>query len=246
MALVQLVLGPLLATACAYFLLPTTPAENAPLSFASVYFFAGLAPRTVIDWISSTVRRVYLEEPKSSSQRRTLPLSNLRGITPTIESRLAEEGIETVDALSMANPVKLLRDTPYDPRQVLGWIDEAILIITLPDHWLKLEALGISGAIDLAWYALDDEPEQPSQQPLTSLGPPPAPQPSAPANSEAPPVPDFSMPITSADGASDIPPEIKNIAQKIGLDERFLLDVVTRLLYDDQLELVWAMYESNG
>src|SRR5436190_6992694 len=37
-------------------------------------------------------------------------------------------------------------------RQILSWIDEAILIDTLPKTWEILEEEGITGAIDLAWY----------------------------------------------------------------------------------------------
>jgi len=37
-------------------------------------------------------------------------------------------------------------------RQILSWIDEAILIVTLPRSWEALEEEGITGAIDLAWY----------------------------------------------------------------------------------------------
>ena len=41
----------------------------------------------------------------------------------------------------------------------MTWIDEAILIVTLPRSWQVLEEEGITGAIDLAWYSYDLPPE---------------------------------------------------------------------------------------
>src|SRR5262249_47634255 len=77
----------------------------------------------------------------------------IRGIGSQIEERLAEEGIADVNALASAEPVQLFRNTSFDMRQILTWIDEAILIVTLPRRWEALEDEGITGAIDLAWHS---------------------------------------------------------------------------------------------
>ena len=84
---------------------------------------------------------------------RSLPLGYVGGITPEVEERLREEGIADVYALSMADPHRLLRNTPFNRMEILDWIDQAKLIRSLPDHWEKLMQVGIGGAMDLAWYA---------------------------------------------------------------------------------------------
>jgi hypothetical protein len=53
----------------------------------------------------------------------------------------------------MANPFRLLFQTPFDKRQVVAWIDEALLITVLPQHWPVLQREGFTGAIDLATLA---------------------------------------------------------------------------------------------
>jgi hypothetical protein len=48
-------------------------------------------------------------------------------------------------------------------RQIISWIDEAILVVTLPRSWQALEEEGVTGAIDLATYydqAFDTETEK--------------------------------------------------------------------------------------
>jgi hypothetical protein len=90
--------------------------------------------------------------PTSVVQPRVVPLTQVRGIGPQIEERLSEEGIIDVNLLASAEAVRLMRNTPFDMRQIISWIDEAILIVTLPRSWQALEEEGITGAIDLAWY----------------------------------------------------------------------------------------------
>jgi hypothetical protein len=208
---VQLVLGPTLAYTIAYFLVPSSKPSEGMIDFAAIYFLAGLSPRLIADWINSTVQRVWLSSGSTTVAARPIPLTQVRGITPSVESRLGEEGIEDVAQLAMANPVKLLRNTPFDPRQIFAWIDEAILIRTLPDHWSALEKEGITGAMDLAWYLLGDG-EQAGEGPA---------------------------PI---DGRT----ALTKLAGSIKIDADALYHVALRLLYDDQVEMVWAMYESNG
>jgi hypothetical protein len=58
-----------------------------------------------------------------------------------------------LNGFAQAEPIRLVRNTSFDMRQILAWIDEAILIETLPRSWEVLEDQGITGAIDLAWYS---------------------------------------------------------------------------------------------
>lgn len=118
-----------------------------------VLFFAGFAPRRVISAVEGAAIELLKLGPTTVVKNRVIPLSQIRGITPQIEERLGEEGICDVNSLASAEPVRLVRNTSFDMRQILTWIDEAILIVTLPRSWEALEEAGITGAIDLSWYA---------------------------------------------------------------------------------------------
>ena len=61
-----------------------------------------------------------------------------------------EEGIADVNALAMANPYRLIRNTPYHERLILAWMDEALLMYFVPQEWQALENVGVTGAIDLS------------------------------------------------------------------------------------------------
>jgi hypothetical protein len=116
-----------------------------------VHFASGFSLRFMATAVEAIVRRTVGGQAIASA--RTLPLAALRGITKDDEERLAEEGIRDVTLLAMANPHRLLQSTPYDRRQVLAWMDEALLLTFLPAEWQALEAAGITGIIDLAWHA---------------------------------------------------------------------------------------------
>jgi hypothetical protein len=148
---VTLVLGPLLAgvLACLW-----RPGENTSVwTSGSIYFLAGLAPRTVASMVEEAFRRLLATATGSTvAQPRTLPITLIRGMTPQVVERLGEEGITDVFSLAMCEPTKLYRNTSFELRQILSWMDEALLIYFLPQNWQALEDEGITGCIDLAWY----------------------------------------------------------------------------------------------
>lgn len=153
-----LVLGPILAV-----ILSLSWNGGAPTGYTTyaIYFAAGIAPRQVASWIMEAIRR--LQQPSGAlvAMPRVQPLTMIRGITRGIEDRLREEGIEDVFTLAMANPLWLLRNTPYSKRQIVDWIDEAMLMKVAPDGWETFEKRGITGVIDLA-YLLDQKASFPS------------------------------------------------------------------------------------
>lgn len=154
--LVTLILGPVLAATVAVLWRMDAPQDSSSTWWAGgvVLFFAGFAPRRVIAAIEqAAVQLLKLGGQAGVLPTRQIPLSQIRGIGPQIEERLTEEGIDDVNALAAAEPIRLLRNTSFDLRQILTWIDEAILIVTLPRSWEALEEEGITGAIDLAWYS---------------------------------------------------------------------------------------------
>lgn len=149
---VTMVLGPVLAATIA-FLWRIPPGDSAGWwGTGVVLFFTGFAPRRVIAAVESAAVQLLKIGTPTVVQSRQIPLSQVRGISPQIEERLGEEGITDVNSLASAEPVRLVRNTSFDMRQILTWIDEAILIVTLPRSWEALEEEGITGAIDLAWY----------------------------------------------------------------------------------------------
>lgn len=164
---VTLVLGPVLAGAVALLWRATPPAEGAAWwGTGVVLFFTGFAPRRVIAAIEQAASELLKIGPTATVQPRLVPLTQIRGIGPQIEERLAEEGITDANLLASAEPVRLMRNTPFDMRQILSWIDEAILIVTLPRSWQALEEEGITGAIDLASYfdqAIDPDTHMPRE-----------------------------------------------------------------------------------
>ena len=150
---VTLVLGPVLAAAVAFLWRAEAPPQSAGWwGTGVVLFFTGFAPRRVIAAIEQAAAELLKIGPTSVVQPRLVPLTQIRGIGPQIEERLSEEGILDVNLLASAEPVRLMRNTPFDMRQIISWIDEAILMVTLPRSWQALEEDGITGAIDLAWY----------------------------------------------------------------------------------------------
>jgi hypothetical protein len=116
----------------------------------AVFFVAGMLPRQFSTFVQGQVRRFF--SGGSAPAIRTQPLTILRGVGPDVEERLEEEGIHDVSSLAYSSPHQLMRATTFAPRQIVDWVDEALLMATLPDHWQALEKVGVTGAMDLAWY----------------------------------------------------------------------------------------------
>jgi hypothetical protein len=149
---VTLIVGPILAGVVSLIWKP----GDTGTSWAQqlVYFFAGVAPRNMVQILMESGKRMMEGQNKVvQPPLRSIPLGYIGGITPEVEERLREEGISDVYALSMADPHRLLRNTPFNKKEILDWIDQAMLIRSLPAHWEKLMEAGVSGAIDLAWYS---------------------------------------------------------------------------------------------
>jgi hypothetical protein len=126
-------------------------------SFAreAVFFVSGMLPRQFAAAVQGQVRRFF--SGGSASVLRTVPLTMIRGIGPDVEERLEEEGIYDVSSLAYVKPHQLIRATTFGSRQIVDWIDEALLIATLPDYWQQLEKLGVTGALDLSWFHMRTE-----------------------------------------------------------------------------------------
>lgn len=166
--IVTIIAGPILAASLSRFMASSTEAGWGTLA---LYFFAGLSPRHVVQVVQDRAKQVLgggngdavVENPSP-------PLTSIPGICPAIAERLSEEGICGVANLAMANPYGLLRNTPFDIRQITSWMDEALLMITLPQGWQALNKLGVTGAIDLAWCDTTQVAELAAVLKVESLG----------------------------------------------------------------------------
>lgn len=147
---VTMTLGPLLGGVLALLWAPAT-ASDSSWSFNAIFFVAGLAPRYAASAVEEVVRRLWLTRTAATPPSvEAVALTQIHGITPEIEDRLSEEGITDAYALAMAEPMKLYRNTAFDQRQILSWIDEALLVVFFPDDWDDVRKADVSGVIDLA------------------------------------------------------------------------------------------------
>ena len=121
-------------------------AKDPSISFVAVCFIAGFSPRSFVDGLRGIAER-FLTKGGAAAQAspRVIPLTSVRGIDLEVADRLSEEGIIDATSLAFAEPLYLLANTPFRLPQILNWIDEAMLIVTLPESWQQLERAGITG-----------------------------------------------------------------------------------------------------
>jgi hypothetical protein len=212
-----------------------------------------VAPRYVASVVEEAARRLLSSGGATVRAPRTLPLTAIRGITADIEARLDEEGIVDAYGLAMANPNRLLRNTSFDARQIVSWMDEALLIYNVP-YWEKLETDGITGVIDLAAYHIEpDEEDAETPRPLPQnrvavpiANPPVPPAPVVPAagpGNPATPVADHGAPRQPE---ARVPPDIAALAARIQADGQQLMDIIERVYQDAQVQQVWVLYQSDS
>lgn len=207
-----LVAGPLFAVVLVYI---AKPADDERWAAQITPFAAGFSLRYVSNVVEVAIRR--LMGGGTENATRSVSLMQLRGVSKDVEQRLAEEGIENVAELAMANPHRLRRNTGYDKRQIVAWIDQALLMTFLPLAWQSLETEGITGAIDLVWYV------------------------SAYARSSAVEFPDQRE--AHAQTPPALPEEVRKLALRNKLDPDSLWEAMLRLYSDQQVRLNWALYQ---
>lgn len=218
----QLVLGPIFGGVLAATLLESV--QLSQFTRQILYFVAGLAPRQIVAVFSDLAIRFWSNGADVRAPT-IIPLSMIGGITTRVQDRLFEEGIEDVHQLAMANPIILVRDTPYELRQIAKWIDKAILYSTLPESAALLQKEGITGAIDLTYYS-------------DRLNKPPA------GNVTIAVSPDGGA-EASPDSASAGEDRIDQLAKAAHLTRESLAETIQRLTKDHQLQLVWALYQAE-
>lgn len=218
-SIVTLAVGPMLAAVIALLWKPTPNADNA-WQMAVVFFYAGYAPRTVLSAVTSAATQLLRIGPAPIVETRTTPLTKIRGINAQIEERLGEEGIDNVETLATVEPFRLHRDTSFDLGTIVWWIDEALLLMYVPQRWQLLEEQGITGAIDLADLPTNAPP----------LGPP---------TSNVPP---------AAASPSGTPPKdaIESLANRVNMTRPEFEALVNRIRADRHVNYIWWIYNVYG
>lgn len=131
----------------------TPTASGISIRFEVLYFFAGLSSREVISLFKEAARRLWSGAVPAEPTYAAIPLTRIRGITAENASRLQEEGVTCVTALAYANPMQLIRNTPYTTQEIVAWMDEALLYQALPPSTVQsLLDEGIQGAIAVAYF----------------------------------------------------------------------------------------------
>jgi hypothetical protein len=209
-AIVTLIVGPTLAVVLS--VAWKMDAGTSPWQTGIVLFFAGLAPRRIVTIIEAVALQFLKAPNETTVPSKLMPIASLRGITPEITTRLREENIGDVSALAYADAIRLVQNLPYDLRQIVDWVDQAQLALTLPKHYEALCNRGISGAIDLAWRWLWASVKTTDGR--SSLEPP-----------EQPPPAFRALVDTDADAIT-------------------VYAVAAQLFYEEQVCLLWVMYNS--
>lgn len=121
----------------------------------AIAFLIGFFPRSGFTWLRSLLpKRFQAAVPQLESD---YPLRDLEGLNIWYESRLIEEGIESMQNLCTASLVDLLLKTRLPVMRVVDWLDQAFLYLHLPKagHAERppavagLRTLGIRTATDL-------------------------------------------------------------------------------------------------
>jgi hypothetical protein len=257
-SVVMLVLGPTIAAVAQKV---TGQKANDSFGAQAFYFVAGLSPRWVASVIEEGVRRLWSGRASEGDGVST-PLIRIRGITRAVAERLEEEGIFDVHSLAMADPLKLLRSTNFDLRQIVDWMDAALLIHLAPHLAAKLFQQGFVGAIQLAH--LRDQDLEITPRRIEEVSARAAPQLSPDqlgrlkkAAAERDPaarlqqtreVIDTLDPAAKEKILAELDPGriIKLLASKLETDELLLQNLVNQLFLDEQVRLVWVLYNLHG
>jgi hypothetical protein len=126
------------------------PLDGAMALTAALAFFFGVWTRSFFGWVPRLISGLPIginkhEDPQSS-------VAQLEGVDIWVEGRLAEEGIETVQAMATVPIERLVRRTYFATARVVGWVNQAMLYMHAGNagQWmLAFRSAGIHTATDL-------------------------------------------------------------------------------------------------
>jgi hypothetical protein len=101
------------------------------------------------------IRLIRSRVPGLAIEESTPRLTILQGLSPENAERLRELGVQTMEQLAYADPLRLLLGSNFPPKVLIDWMDQALLYLYLGEKVGELRPCGIRGAIELA--ALEEE-----------------------------------------------------------------------------------------
>lgn len=133
---------------------PASPDTNTAMVYI-VAWFVGFFPEQGLNWLMAVTQRVLRNRGGISKEK---PLSEIEGLSIWHQGRLKQEGIENAQNLAMADIVSLVTSTPFTVRQIIDWIDQAILLSYANiNQYSLLNQGGVFRATDILFSINNDE-----------------------------------------------------------------------------------------
>jgi hypothetical protein len=99
---------------------------------------------------SEAISFIRAKIPGLAAEEAAPKLKLLQGLAPENEERLKELGVQTVQQLAYADPLRLLLGSNLSAKILIDWMDQALLYIYLGEKTSELRSRGIRGSIETA------------------------------------------------------------------------------------------------
>ena len=124
------------------FVLPDLGGNGLP----AISLIAGMFPERVLNLLIEKYKDIVGGE---STLRKQIALDHIQGISLSHKERLNEAGIDDAQNLASYSLINLLKQTPFETREVLDWIGQAKLLVYAQGNMAQLREMGIRSVFDL-------------------------------------------------------------------------------------------------
>ena len=124
-----------------------------------VMFFVGFMPQSALVWLREQLNHTTF---KTGRLHEPTPLTELEGIDLYDRTRLAEEGINNVEALAHSDIINLMSSTRIPAAQIVDWTDQALLFLKVGGDCIH----PLGGGLAAGQRARSRCPAQPVPPPL--------------------------------------------------------------------------------